>query len=86
MLLIDAEKLRDDIFNDSDYNNDTINHFLDVVDEQPEVDAEPVVHGHWIENPCLYGAFCSRCGENYGIPFNFCPNCGAKMDEEVQND
>ena len=47
MRLIDAEKLRDDIFNDSDYNlnNDTINHFLDVVDEQPEVDAEPVVHG-----------------------------------------
>ena len=58
--------------------------FTRAIEAQPTIDAEPVVHGHWIENSCLYGTFCSRCGENYGIPFNFCPNCGAKMDEEVK--
>ena len=43
MRLIDADKLRDNILHDSDlvstslYDNDTINHFLDIVDEQPEI-------------------------------------------------
>jgi len=41
MRLIDAEKLTDDILHDSEYDNDTINHFIDLVDEQPEVDTEP---------------------------------------------
>lgn len=38
MRLIDAEKLSDDILHDTDYDNDTINHFIDLVDEQTEVD------------------------------------------------
>ena len=42
-------------------------------------------HGHWIEKPYLLGTtrYCSICGQNYGMPhgvFNYCPNCGAKMD------
>ena len=45
--------------------------------------------GHWIftDKTYEYGR-CSECG--YGIvdlvngkPHNYCPNCGAKMDEEV---
>ena len=62
---------------------------LNIIKEQPTIDAEPVVHGHWIEKPYLLGTsnFCSCCGENYGMPhgkFNYCPNCRAKMDEEVK--
>ena len=50
--------------------------------------AEPVRHGHWIDNetPMFgnpYGSYiCSRC-----FPYaqahktSYCPNCGAKMDE-----
>ena len=43
------------------------------------------LRGRWIEKPFLLGTsnFCSLCGENYGMPhgkFNYCPNCGAKMD------
>ena len=54
----------------------------------PSVDAAPVVHGRWIEKPYLFGTtkYCSICGLNYGMPhgvFNYCPNCGAKMDLEV---
>ena len=42
-------------------------------------------YGHWIEKPYLFGTtrYCSVCGQNYGMPhgvFNYCPNCGAKMD------
>ena len=51
----------------------------------PTIEAAPVVHGEWIyEN---YTWHCGVCGfhpfKGY-IPkepgFNFCPNCGAKMD------
>lgn len=69
MRLIDADKLRDGIFHDSDYDNDTINHFIDLVDEQPEVDAEPVVRCkdcmHWKQEESHTGnngaSFC-KCG------------------------
>ena len=41
--------------------------------------------GRWIESE--FGAYCSECGRyayrSNGIPWksNYCPNCGAKMDE-----
>lgn len=61
------------------------------VSELPTVDAEPIKHGHWVKDeiesekhvePIFY---CSAC-ENweawgYTELTNYCPNCGAKMDE-----
>ena len=60
---------------------------IEVVAEQPIAGVQEVRHGKWIEKPYLLGTsnFCSLCGENYGMPhgkYNFCPNCGAKMDKE----
>ena len=54
------------------------------VQEAPAVDAAPVVHGHWINQDSTYTRYqCSVCGErNYGGYESYCPNCGAKMDEE----
>ena len=51
----------------------------------PTIKAEPVRHGRWIEKPFLLGTsnYCSLCDSFYGMPhgkFNYCPNCGAKMD------
>ena len=55
----------------------------------PTADVVPVVHGRWIEDEGegYHGIHCSRC--NFSIPYgnvrmgyNFCPNCGAKMDGE----
>ena len=63
----------------------------------PAADVEPVKHGHWkkgkgYERPTENGFvhddryFCDCCG--WGcccetkLDFNFCPNCGAKMDEQ----
>ena len=54
----------------------------------PTVDAEPVRHGHWIE--AKYPLFtCSECGATYqdiGYGYNYCPNCGAKMDEVTDDE
>lgn len=53
------------------------------VKRQPAVDARPVVHGEWIElheeNGHEVGT-CSHC-RHVRIVDNYCPNCGAKMDE-----
>lgn len=40
--------------------------------------------GKWITQQFGSWAECSECHELYGIPIslsNFCPNCGAKMEE-----
>lgn len=68
---------------------------IDIADiaKAPTVDAVEVVHGRWIEKeekiwnlekPIVTGWECSKCGEMYGhYTYNYCPNCGAKMDMEV---
>lgn len=64
------------------------------------VDAVPVVHGRWINYPeCLgyEGAYCDEnivCSECHSVwniidndadRFDYCPECGAKMDGERRN-
>ena len=57
--------------------------------EQPAVNAESVRHGHWIFNPkdAIEMMFtlpkCSECGAESVDGGNYCPNCGAKMDEMI---
>lgn len=57
------------------------------IDEQPTVDAVPVVHGYnkQFEFPSQFT--CSVCGwESWDTycgdtdTYNYCPHCGAKMD------
>ena len=62
------------------------------IDLMPDADVAPVVHGHWVDE-CK----CSACGEMsyeeaksdetdpncYYVLSDYCPNCGAKMDGEV---
>lgn len=59
----------------------------------PSADVAPVRHGRWIEL-AMKGEFkCSVCGRGSKsentfqlIPtvyWNYCPNCGARMDEEA---
>ena len=64
------------------------------IDGQPTVDAVEVVHGEWtaIEDDWNMETIyqCSVCKEEFvtidGTPaenlWNYCPNCGAKMDGE----
>lgn len=86
--LIDADKLKldYDITNwDKPYGCS-----FKTIDRQPTVDAEPVRHGKWIyidddivtDKPIFR---CSECGEMRANRCNYCPNCGAKMEEESEN-
>ena len=58
------------------------------VEVQPSVEAEPVRHGRWIEEPnCMYR--CSSCGSHYPsirgyMDYCYCPSCGALMDERSE--
>ena len=49
---------------------------------QPTVEAEPK-HGRWEHIPLGEGLDykCSVCGMEMVTPTNYCPNCGARMDE-----
>ena len=56
---------------------------LQLVTPQPKI-------GHWINGDCK-GGNCSVCGEYYAFypesgDFNYCPNCGAKMDEQQESE
>lgn len=83
MRLIDADALREEVLYDNTFENDIVNYYLGVIDDQPTVDAEPVRRGEWIdEGNGLYS--CSECLilDHREPKHNFCPNCGAKMDKE----
>lgn len=60
-----------------------------LLDEIPAADVAPVVHGHWAE--ATDEMECSVCGARWNYcdndthTFNFCPNCGAKMDGGTEN-
>lgn len=63
---------------------------LEDFDRQETVDAEPVRHGRWddVSDYCDTIYRCSACSEEFtlieGMPqdnlYNYCPHCGAKMD------
>lgn len=64
--------------------------FKKAITNMPEniiVDISPVRHGRWIEKEkYTFGIMydCSLCENRIldnGYPWNYCPNCGAKMDE-----
>lgn len=90
---IKLEPLRDEILND-DFDCDITNHFLGVVDSQPTADAVEVIHGRWETGHYEGGIFdginfekCNVCqferlfdDIRFKTTFNYCPNCGAKMD------
>lgn len=56
------------------------------------VEFEPVKHGHWylLDECSNDGVYCSVCHKkvyrtnyaNQKLKSKYCPNCGAKMDEE----
>ena len=88
MRLIDKESLLNALAKQRAYepkHRRTIMRSIQLVYEQPTVDAVPVVHGHWIIDG--HHRICSVCDnyncltdkENDKIADDFCPKCGAKM-------
>ena len=89
--LIDANAMREDWLTngENEYVYDT-NAILDSIDAQPTVDAVEVVHGRWMEfNTMMTCSVCDKdwyYDDNNCDEFNYCPNCGAKMDGERRTD
>lgn len=89
LLIIEDIKLNKDI----PKNYGTLLDIERKIRKLPTIDAEPVVHAHWIENykNCFAERYykCSKCqreikvvtGEKTLLDFPYC-HCGAKMDEE----
>lgn len=58
----------------------------------PTADVKPVVHGHWtweegvfvygIDRDALGSYRCTACGNCSPHITNYCPICGARMDDE----
>ena len=74
---------------DMSYDTMMMYEIADEIDYAPTADVAQVVHGHWIRQDESFTRFkCSNpeCGiENCSGFENYCPNCGAKMDEEEHN-
>ena len=58
----------------------------DLLQKAPTADVEPVRRGKWLENE--YRHYCSECGHmglfngfGFKLESNYCPHCGAKMEE-----
>ena len=94
---IDADALISSVLkkaiDDAFLNGNTDMHrlLIQVIAHQPTIDAEPVRHGKWIKADSQqyfrkhYPAFtCSECGQRKDSQktWNYCPECGARMDEE----
>ena len=61
-----------------------VNDFIVIPIDTPAADAAPVVHAKWIICSDGYYPYCSNCKrEPQGREMTkFCPNCGAKMDDD----
>lgn len=58
------------------------------VENAPTIEPEPIRHGHW-KRVSTDNWICSNCNswwhsddEDFRAEMEYCPNCGAKMDEE----
>ena len=73
----------------------SISSLTDAINQTPAADVEPVRHGRWVDY-MVRDWRCSECGQKiikvrnvdgycYNDKPNYCPNCGAKMDLEEEN-
>ena len=73
---------------DHAFHTDTIGKkdVINLIINLPVADVTPVRHGRWIEKDKYdFGTFydCSICGDlilDNGHSWNYCPNCGCRMD------
>lgn len=79
--LIDADALKEYVGRVQLNSREKI---FNLIDAQPTIDAVPVKHGKWTHYKDEHT--CSKCGETvtggWDEDYDYCPNCGARMDEE----
>lgn len=62
--------------------------FDEMIEELPAANVAPVRHAHWETNSDRPDSLiCSVCKCGFDMwkhdPHNYCPNCGAKMQEQI---
>lgn len=60
---------------------------LQSISDIPGADVAPVVHAHWNDSFDGITPYCFACGMSHRCLIrtpDYCPNCGAKMDEKVE--
>lgn len=79
---IHADKMADELSKVLWCNQEDKKQAVRMVKEFPTADVVEVRHGRWIDDETAY--ICSVCfhGSPSGAKWNYCPNCGAKMDGE----
>ena len=93
MRLIDAEAFQKFIEKQDESADYTIYHFEEWLEQQPTIEAKPVVHAHWEstiytvekapgEISKIVGYRCGNCGRIIEEFENYCPSCGAEMYEK----
>ena len=98
---IDADKLKQRLMVGSELDPEPCKGFrsalLAMVDTQEDADVRENVHGKWVwmsstydRSPCEMEFWCDKCHHKvitHGHdPWeNFCPYCGAQMDERREN-
>lgn len=82
MRLIDADELKIAYGFTWDDITPTHEEMYALIDRQPSIDAVPVKHAKLLDASPV--GLCSECGfmMDYREEFNYCPNCGARMDGE----
>lgn len=89
---IDEEKPKHILNNIKYYGKKQGNDFADMITEREAEDVAPTIHGYWYFDETDYITRCSACGRGKWkgyIPsveeatqwMPFCPQCGARMDE-----
>ena len=89
-MLTQIEKAKDE---NRPFDYDSLIDFVKVLPNANKIALEKQKTGHWIEQDGYDGDTyydCSECGESFclieGTPtdnlYNYCPNCGAKMEGE----
>lgn len=87
--LIDANEILKSEHQHYDYMADEYYVLVRDIENAPTVDTEPVRHGRWKRSKSYKSViFCDECGEPFELSnstehWNYCPNCGAKMDEST---
>ena len=87
--LIDVDKIIFYTPRRSDGDGLFVKWMKEILDKAPTVDAKPVRHGHWIvewESDDTRMLRCSKCRMVFNVgkgrDGNYCPECGARMDED----
>ena len=94
MRLIDADALIPEILHklcvkSTDYLLEQERFVVKMIENAPTINTEPVRHGEWIrhiDNSPSIGMYvdwnCSKCNYTGRKGYKFCPNCGARMDDD----